>query len=600
VSASNSSNGRPVRAVAYYRKSNEDEGESVGQQKAWADAQCPGENIEILREFTDQAVAGHDTKRRADFHAMLKFCQEQSRLGTPVACIVTWNPNRLSRSESFETGYYLHQFMQTGTHLLFTASHGWKDLNRMEDRILFNIEQDATHHRYVKDLSQAATRGHLAAALAGRWNGGPPPYGYRLEYEFVIVGGRRRRVPVKLVPFEEEAYWLRWMFREYAGKDVSLKALALRLNELGAPAPLRNRGGQAPLWDGNSVRFLLRNRKYLGDMLYGERCSGKFFGVVKVGVGNEAACDVRPLTRPGRNERKSPEQAVLAENRHEPLIDPDTFERVQRKMAERQTRTTPKPNGGDFVLSGLLRCGHCGGVLIGRTNRYRVKADGTRPFRLAYFCSTYHCFGSGACSFNSIGQKKLLTAIARKVREDLPRRLDALREEIRRQSGRADADDHTRIVVLEKKLEKPNAQVSRASHRLATEENEDLLPALREALEGLITRRQTADELAALHRPPAEREEAEARIDAALAELEHLDAAFIEGEPALVREALRALVSHVELFWAHEEKEGQKSCRFARGLMFFREDGKGVDLLREEVAGTTQSLSATGPCSATA
>jgi DNA invertase Pin-like site-specific DNA recombinase len=153
--------------VAYYRKSNEDKGESVSQQKAWADAKCPTENIHVIRAFTDQAIAGHDTQRRADFHAMLSFCQEQHRLGTPIECIVTWNPNRLSRSESFETGHYLHLFMQAGTHLLFTASHGWKDLDRMEDRILFNIEQDAAHNRFVRDLSQAVLRGMLAKARRG-------------------------------------------------------------------------------------------------------------------------------------------------------------------------------------------------------------------------------------------------------------------------------------------------------------------------------------------------------------------------------------------------------------------------------------------------
>jgi len=127
------------------------------------------------------------------------------------------------------------------------------------------------------------------------------------------------------------------------------------------------------------------------------------------------------------------------------------------------------------------------------------------------------------------------------------------------------------------------------------------LPSLRETLEGLVTRRRNAaEELAAFRRPPADREEAEARIDAALVELKHLDEAFVEGEAALVREVLRAFVERVELYWVHKEKGGQKFCQFVRGLVFFRNDAKGVDLLREEVEEDTQSLSASGRCSATA
>jgi DNA invertase Pin-like site-specific DNA recombinase len=63
---------------------------------------------------------------------------------------------------------------------MFTAS-GWVDFSRMEDRILFGIIQDATHHRYVQELARDATRGRIEAAKEGRWNGGAPPYGYRVE-----------------------------------------------------------------------------------------------------------------------------------------------------------------------------------------------------------------------------------------------------------------------------------------------------------------------------------------------------------------------------------------------------------------------------------
>jgi DNA invertase Pin-like site-specific DNA recombinase len=80
------------RAVAYYRKSNEDDGSSIDQQRTWAREVCPREGIEIVREFADQAKAGWDTARRTDFYEMLAFCQQQHRQGTPISAVVCWLP----------------------------------------------------------------------------------------------------------------------------------------------------------------------------------------------------------------------------------------------------------------------------------------------------------------------------------------------------------------------------------------------------------------------------------------------------------------------------------------------------------------------------
>ena len=134
-----------ARAVAYYRKSNEDDGGSVQQQREWAAAKCPPEGITVVREFVDQAVSGHDTDRRADFHAMLKFCQDEKKKGRPIGVIVCWKANRFSRSDSNETGHFIWEFRQAGTGRMLT-SQKWIDFARMEDRLVFNIEQDASSH----------------------------------------------------------------------------------------------------------------------------------------------------------------------------------------------------------------------------------------------------------------------------------------------------------------------------------------------------------------------------------------------------------------------------------------------------------------------
>jgi site-specific DNA recombinase len=51
----------------------------------------------------------------------------------------------------------------------------------------------------------------------------------------------------------------------------------------------------------------------------------------------------------------------LVEGKHEAIIDTFTFDRVQKEMVKRKEGRSPM---GDYLLSGMLRCGVCGGQVI--------------------------------------------------------------------------------------------------------------------------------------------------------------------------------------------------------------------------------------------
>ena len=165
-----------LRAVAYYRKSNDDDGSSIEQQREWARTAAQKEGVEIVREFADQAKKGHETATRAAFHEMLRFCQEQARKRDPIDVVVCWHTNRFSRADSLETAKFLCEFRDAGARRVLTAQR-WYDFSRFEDRILHNIEQDASNHKGMINQTQAATRGRINAASEGRWAGGPIPLG---------------------------------------------------------------------------------------------------------------------------------------------------------------------------------------------------------------------------------------------------------------------------------------------------------------------------------------------------------------------------------------------------------------------------------------
>jgi DNA invertase Pin-like site-specific DNA recombinase len=420
---------QPVRAVAYFRKSNEDGGESVEQQRKWAHEACPREGIELVREFTDQAKKGHDTAGRTDFLAMLRFCHQEAQLGRPLDAVVCWNPNRFSRSDSLETAKFLCELRDAGVNHMFTAN-GWLDFRCEDHRGLFNLSQDMDRHRYVKQLAQDATRGRIAAAQDGRWNGGKPPYGYRVIYCDVVVRGKRKRRPEKLVPGDPaEVEIVKWLFHTYAYTDISLRGLVNELRRRGVRSPT---GGE--LWGGGTLHKLLMNRAYLGEMIWNRRHMGKFFGVVN--------CEVE--TSEKKKERMGPDKKrqwsvandekewISRQDRHEPLIDVATFERCQLKMTERKTMTAPK-RGYQFLLSGLLFCGRCRRRMVGRTLKVFKKRTGKSHVYRKYCCGGYNTYGKNVCGYNIMDEDQLLGAIARKVQETFldPANLQALRDKIR-------------------------------------------------------------------------------------------------------------------------------------------------------------------------
>jgi hypothetical protein len=76
----------------------------------------------------------------------------------------------------------------------------------------------------------------------------------------------------------------------------------------------------------------------------------------------------------GKIQRNDPTDVIITPNAHPAIIDPDTFAACQKKLAQTRRggarcRSTPLPGGGDWVLSGLLCCGVCGGRMVGRIER---------------------------------------------------------------------------------------------------------------------------------------------------------------------------------------------------------------------------------------
>jgi DNA invertase Pin-like site-specific DNA recombinase len=557
------------RGVLYGRMSTTDQEDSIAQQVAWAEPACVKEHVEILARFLDEGKSGHDTKRRTDFQRMLDYCRQQHRAGQPIDVIVCWHANRFSRADSQETSWFLWEFRKAGVEKMLTST-GWLDFTRMEDRIIFGINQDASNHKFSQDLAAASTRGKIEVAKSGRWAGGPIPYGYRArKAESLSRKGKVIYRTERLVPDPETAPIVRWLFETYARGEVSLWDLVIDLNRRGVPPPTAGRKKGAKFWNHRTIQKILRNEVYLGDLLWNRRHEGKFMGVVDLQV---TPC---PTRKRYRNEAKD---VIRREGKHDPLVDRATFDACQRQLLARRTRTTPIRGGGNFLLSGLLKCGHCEKGMGGRNLPVRRQQGGktvpTGKTVPRYVCASYFTYGKSACNYNCIDEAPLVAAIARKVRERFGKEfLDAFRRLAVEEARSLTAAGGGQADQLRRRIGELEASIRRGAKKLLEEEDERVVAACRLTIQECTDERdRLAADLAKLEREEGERIDPEEIADECVAVVQELEEVLAKGTPAEVRAVLHDIIDHVELWFRHEETARETHSHFARGLIYLRED----------------------------
>jgi DNA invertase Pin-like site-specific DNA recombinase len=552
--------------VCYFRMSSTPQERSIPQQREWALAAVAREGVNVVAEFQDAGKSGTEATRRGGFQDMLRFCQERWKARRPVDCLVLWNTDRFSRADSIETAWYVQEFRKAGVERMLTST-GWIDFGRADHRVFFGIGQDLTNHHYSEDLAQKSVRGKIANAREGRFNGGPIPYGTRVEYE--EVQGKKKQRPLRLIPDPDTAPIVQWLYAEYATGRVSVYDLARTLNERGVRPP-----GKARLWAPATIRLILRNEVYAGDSVWNRRRRGKFFGAVNL----EPAAVPRRL---GPGDKVPSADHVRKAQANVGLVSRELWEQVQRQRALRRKRTTPR-RGHDFLLTGLLCCGHCEGSMVGWSRPPR----GTRPRGPKVFvCSNYAQKGLAACNRNAIFEAPLFGALARKLQEELTapevlERLEgAVRERATQADRRAEMDRAARARALAQ-ADLLHTQIGEATRRLIRESDPAVQDACREEIVRLTGERDRLREISEAEiSPPPSSPDAEALVRAAMAQALRFREALEEGEPAAVRAVLAGLVEKVELFFDHEGTSKGVKCSFAKGLVYLREDGPLVSLL---------------------
>ena len=176
--------------------------------------------------------------------------------------------------------------------------------------------------------------------------------------------GYRRDEHKRVVPDTRTAPVVRRIFELYTGSRLGTAAIARMLASEQAQAPPAG-------WQPAVVQLVLDNEAYLGCVIW------------------------RQQSLPGL---------------HEPLIDDVTFHRARRLLRERgEDMALRRSNPGDYLLTGLIRCGHCRRAYVGMSARGN---GGTYHY---YACTGRQKLGRSGCDGERIPRDKLESAVLQQL-----------------------------------------------------------------------------------------------------------------------------------------------------------------------------------------
>lgn len=180
----------------------------------------------------------------------------------------------------------------------------------------------------------------------------------------------------------EEAEIVRMIFADYL-RGMGKNAIMKSLNAKGCTT----RNGKE--WMESGVYRILRNEKYVGDLLL------------------QKAYNYDHISK-RKTINKGELPMYYVRDSHKPIIDRDTFERVQKELDRRMEQFTGKSTQKNaYPFTGKIVCIQCG-----KNYRRKISHAGSKYAQPAWICATFNSKGKAACNAKQIPESILMSATA--------------------------------------------------------------------------------------------------------------------------------------------------------------------------------------------
>lgn len=318
------------RAAIYIRLSKEDdkvgESESVTNQRSLLTKYVEENGYELVDTYIDDGFSGTNFNRPS-FKRMLEDIESGI-----INMVITKDLSRLGR-DYIGTGEYLERYFPEHNVRYIALTD---NIDTMVDSSNIDMApfKAVFNDMYAKDISKKIRTALRTKQKEGKWVGGCPPFGYKIDPEDKN----------HLVPNEEESWIIKKIFT-LARSGKTPYEIRTILTEENVPTSSmlrkdnRTKNGyvaKSGIWSTKTIKSILQNQLYTGDLVQNRR--SKINYKLKKTVWNDK------------------EDWIIVEDTHEPLVSKEDFEYIGKILPKNSNRPEKKVFR---LLDGLLICYEC-------------------------------------------------------------------------------------------------------------------------------------------------------------------------------------------------------------------------------------------------
>ena len=319
-----------LRVAAYCRVSTdrEDQANSLSSQKRYFAEYIKQHEDWILADiYPDEGISGTTTRHREQFNRMIRDAEAGK-----IDLILTKEVSRFARN-TVDTLEYTRRLKRLGVGVIFTNDNIDTRDNDGELRLTIMASIAQEESRKTSERVKWGQKRRMEAGVV---------FGSNCIYGFDLTNGQ-------LTVKEDEAQIIRHIYHKFLNEGKGTHVIARELYEEGVPPPKSATGK----WSCVMIRRILRNEKYVGDVLQKKFVTVDYLTHKKV-------------------ENRGQEEQILLQNHHEAILDRPTWEAVQAELARRAEKRSDKSKySRRYWCSGKIRCGACGSRFVPKITHRR-------------------------------------------------------------------------------------------------------------------------------------------------------------------------------------------------------------------------------------
>ena len=320
-----------MKVAAYCRVSTDDADQlsSYDSQKTYySDLILNNKDWKFAGVYADAAITGTQVKNRVDFQRLIN-----DALDGEIDMIITKSISRFARN-TYDTLKFVRMLKEKNVAVFFEEEN--INTMTMDGELLLTILSSVAQQE-VENISENVKKGLKMKMKRGELVGfqGCIGYDYDIDNKSISVN-------------HKEAEIVRYIFDRYvAGAGATI--ISKELIEQGHNTIRGNP------WSHSSVIRIIKNEKYVGDLLMGKSYT------------------VDPISK-RRLANNGEEDKYYIRDHHEPIIDRDTFDKAHKLLSKRSYVRKPKGSNvtrekysRKYAFSSMLECGFCGNHLSRRS-----------------------------------------------------------------------------------------------------------------------------------------------------------------------------------------------------------------------------------------